>query len=111
MKLTEKMSTVDNLILPNFGPNEVPMAYPIILRKGDRNKLMVDLERMGVECRPCFGSIPNQQPAYKQYACKTPVADYIGEKGFYVGCHQYLTDSDLEQMSNVIKKGIANVAG
>ncbi len=67
---------------------------------------MQKLEQQGVETRPLFGCIPTQQPAYdflkKQYANKLPVADFIGRNGFYLGCHQYLTQEDLVYISQAI---------
>jgi CDP-6-deoxy-D-xylo-4-hexulose-3-dehydrase len=60
------------------------------------------LEKLGVESRPLFGCIPTQQPAYgflkKEYMKRLPVAEYLGENAFYVGCHQYLSQEQLEHM-------------
>jgi CDP-6-deoxy-D-xylo-4-hexulose-3-dehydrase len=51
-----------------------------------------------------FGCIPTQQPAYAQYAQAGawPVAERVGANGFYVGCHQYLTDDDIDEMAKTI---------
>ena len=66
-----------------------------------------ELEKNGVENRPLFGCIPTQQPAYKflrnQYKGKLPNAEYIGENAFYIGCHQYLTQKDLEYIIKVFE--------
>ena len=58
-----------------------------------------------MECRPIIGCIPNQQTAYAKYALsgRWPNADWLGDKGFYVGCHQYLTEQDLELMAREIR--------
>jgi len=33
-----------------------------------------------------------------------PNAEYIGENGFYLGCHQYLEEKDLEYIVEVFDK-------
>jgi dTDP-4-amino-4,6-dideoxygalactose transaminase len=47
-----------------------------------------------------FGCIATQQPVYikyykKLYKDRLPNAEYIGNNGFYIGCHQYLSEEDL----------------
>jgi len=89
----------------------VPIAFPVVLqREGIRNKVIAELERRGVECRNFFASIPTQQPAYakykKQYKGKLPVSDWCGANGFYVGCHQYLTESEVEFIGKQIVEAI-----
>ena len=96
----------DDFILPGFRNTDVPMVYPIVLKNGDRNEMLVKLDAAGVEARPAFGCIPLQQPAYAQYkqryAGMLPVSEWVGESGFYVGCHQYLTGGQLERMAEAI---------
>jgi len=79
------------------------LAYPMVIKNFkivSRKHLRQELEKRGVETRPLFGCIPTQQPAYKHlkddYRGKLPNADYIGLNGFYIGCHQYLTKTDLD---------------
>ena len=95
----------DKVKLPKFDESVAYMAYPLVLREsGNRDSVIGTLSSKGVESRPLFGSIPSQQPAYEQYKhlYNTPVADRIGADGFYVGCHQYLTDDDVREMARVI---------
>jgi len=106
LRLNELLSDVDELQLPPAYDNAVPMAYPMVLLDGhSRNSVLKNLTRRGVECRPLFGCIPTQQPAYAAYARSNrwPNAEWLGQKGFYVGCHQYLTDEDLELMAREIQ--------
>jgi dTDP-4-amino-4,6-dideoxygalactose transaminase len=99
--------------LPAFRRDDVPMVYPIILKNGNRDELLVKLESAGVEARPAFGCIPLQQPAYSEYKAEyagmLPMAEWVGERGFYVGCHQYLTDEQLERMAMVILESVKDV--
>lgn len=97
----EKFS--DILQLPKHDENVSYLAYPIVIKdpkKISRKKLRYELEKNGVETRPLFGCIPTQQPAYSylkdRYCGKLPNAEYVGSNGFYVGCHQYLRQNDLD---------------
>lgn len=91
------------LQLPLYHEEVSYLAYPIVIKKPElisRKRLRIDLEKRGIETRPLFGCIPTQQPAYsylkEQYEGRLPNAEYIGMNGFYTGCHQYLTDDDLD---------------
>ena len=103
----------DILQLPKFSENISYLAYPLILKDENMSvaRLKRDLEKAGIETRPLFGSIPNQ-PAYaylkSEYKGKLPNAQYLGKKGFYIGCHQYLEEEDLEYISNIFKEVFGN---
>jgi len=67
--------------------------------------VLVELEKRGVECRPLFGCLPTQQPAYAQHHQAShafPVAEHYGADGFYVGCHQYLSDGQIEDIGKTV---------
>ncbi|MHA1409555.1 MAG: DegT/DnrJ/EryC1/StrS family aminotransferase [Candidatus Odinarchaeia archaeon] len=95
----------DILQLPKYSDDVSYLAYPIVIKRGKDRKitrkyLRQRLEEMGIETRPLFGCIPLHQPSYSylknEYEKKLPNAEYIGENGFYIGCHQYLSEDDLE---------------
>ena len=99
------------LRLPNYSEEISYMAYPIIIKQPgliSRKELRMRLEKEGIETRPLFGCIPTQQPAYshlrEQYRQKLPNAEYLGLNGFYIGCHQYLTEDDLEYIEKIFDK-------
>jgi len=92
----------------------IPMAYPIILKRdGYRDRVVAELERRGVEARPLFGCIPTQQPSFVKAEDitwrKVPVAHRYGANGFYVGCHQYLTNEQVDYMAATIQDVIREV--
>ena len=108
----------DILKLPKYEKNISYMAYPLIIRNPKRIprlRLRTELERLGVETRPLFGSIPHHQPAYSHlrdmYRKKLPNAEFLGMNGFYIGCHQYLTEEDLGYINNSFKAAIKKVSG
>lgn len=103
----------DILQLPVYLDNVSYLAYPIVIKKPElisRKKIRSELNRRGIETRPLFGCIPTQQPAFahlkKEYEGKLPNADYLGKHAFYIGCHQYLTQDDLDYMINNFKEVI-----
>jgi CDP-6-deoxy-D-xylo-4-hexulose-3-dehydrase len=69
------------------------------------------LEKNGVETRPLFSCIPTQQPSFEylkdEYLGKLPNAEYLGKNGFYIGCHQFLNEEDLEYIIESFKKNLA----
>lgn len=109
--LNNGLSDLSNFLqLPVFNKNVSYLAYPLIIKdnKISRKVLRQKLEEKGIETRPIFGCIPTQQPAYshlkKKYQGKLPNAEYIGNNGFYIGCHQYLNKSDLDKIIISFKK-------
>ncbi len=107
--LNENLEEFNNIMqLPEYDPHVSYLAYPILIEKPEvisRRKMRYELEKNGVETRPLFGSIPTQQPAYNHikddYTGKIPVADYVGKNAFYIGCHQYLNQEDLDYVISV----------
>ena len=98
------------LQLPLYSEEMSYLAYPLVINKPEvinRKELRKNLEGAGIETRPLFGCIPTQQPAYghlkEEYEGKLPQADYIGKNGFYIGCHQYLEEEDLEYIVEVFQ--------
>ena len=90
----------------------VSTKFQVVIPETIRNHLeihpgekVVMLEKNGVENRPLFSCIPNQQPSYeylkKRYEGELQNAEYVGRNGFYIGCHQYLSDDDIHYIINV----------
>lgn len=108
-KALEKHGNI--LQLPEYSEEVSYLAYPIIIKKPSlisRKELRTKLREEGIETRPLFGCIPTQQPAYshlkKRYNKKLPNAEYLGLNGFYIGCHQYLTEDDLRYINKIFNK-------
>jgi CDP-6-deoxy-D-xylo-4-hexulose-3-dehydrase len=104
--------STDLVELPPYDENVGYMAYPLVLRQAMvRDRVVAALAKRGLESRPMFGCIPTQQPAYAEYrdAGDWPVADRLGADGFYVGCHQYLTEGDIITMAETIKGVLRDV--
>ena len=104
--LNDNLQKYSELQLPVYDPDVSYLAYPLIAY--DRMRIRHDLEKEGIETRTLFGCIPTQQPAYSKYAMqykgKLPNAEHIGTNGFYIGCHQYLEEEDLEYIVQTFAK-------
>ncbi len=111
-KLNERLEKFsDTLKLPMYSADISYLAYPVVIKdnkKISRFRIRKELEAKGIETRPLFGCIPTQQPAYsylkEKYVGKLPVAEYIGANGFYIGCHQYITDKDIEYIGKCFEE-------
>ena len=104
------------LQLPLYSDDISYLAYPMVINmpeKISRQRMLLELEKRSIECRPLFGCVPTQQPSYRHlkhiYKGKLPTAEYIGENGFYIGCHQYLTDEDLDFIINVFDEVLKDI--
>ena len=78
------------------------MMYPIVLKEGDKWGLIRHLEESGIETREMLPL--TNQPVYEGLFDEDdyPVAKWINEQGFYVGCSQYLTDEHMNYAADTI---------
>jgi dTDP-4-amino-4,6-dideoxygalactose transaminase len=97
-------------------PNVIPvnrqhafMMFPIVIRDKsiDRDELCLFLESKGIETRPLMPLLT--QPVYREMwgdiTKNYPVAHEATTRGFYVGCHQQLTDNHLEYLARTLIAG------
>lgn len=108
--LNDGLAGLEQLQLPIHDPTVSYLAYPVIIKDEsiNRNYFCNKLSNSGVENRPLFSCVPLQQPAYsfmkEKWAGKLPNAEWLGERGFHVGCHQYLKREDLDKIIDAIKQ-------
>lgn len=85
-----------------------PHAFPLVLKdkKYNLKKLYGYLEDKSIQCKTLFGSLPTQHQAFKfmnhEYG-QFPASEYVGENGLHFGMHQYLSDDDLNYISETLK--------
>jgi len=113
-RLTEALAHPD-LQLPSVAPgNEHAwMMYPIVCRRpGQRDDLVLALERAGVETRfllPILG-----QPCYRgilEYSPGTfPVTEHAQANGFYIGCHPRMSDADVDYIADIAHRVLGDAA-
>lgn len=78
------------------------MMYPVLsLRDNDKWPLCNYLEDRGIETREMLRL--TDQPCYKGLwnPADFPVAEKINRTGFYIGCHQGMTDEDVDYVIEV----------
>lgn len=79
------------------------MMYPLVLKYESSERFTAYLEELGIETR---GMLPlTNQPVYQDW-CKEadyPVAEWINKSGCYVGCHQDLSEDDIDYVASTIK--------
>jgi dTDP-4-amino-4,6-dideoxygalactose transaminase len=91
------------------GPHEkvAPHAFPLVLKdpRRDARALYKFLEARGIQCKTLFGSLPTQHQAFSFLGHRLgdfPMAEYIGENGLHFGCHQYLTEADMDYAAEAL---------
>ncbi len=99
----------DRLLLFRDGPEEIicPHAVAVVLKDPNASMkgLYQFLESRGIQCKTLFGSLPTQHQAFAFLGYKTgefPVAERIGEAGLHFGVHQYLSEEDIDYISETI---------
>jgi perosamine synthetase len=113
--LHKRLSRHEDLLqLPLINDDVSYLAFPVVIRDSravSRKLLRERLAEQGVESRPLFGCIPTQQPAFAHlrslYEGRLPVAEHVGRNGFYIGCHQYLTDDDIAQVGEAFDRALS----
>lgn len=97
---------IEYLQLPTIrsGNEHAFMMYPIILRYGNKWDLIQYLENNDIETREMLPL--TNQPAYASWINEKdyPVAQWINEQGFYIGCHNYLSQDDLDYVIKMFHK-------
>lgn len=98
------------LQLPHARPeaDHAWMFYPIVRPDHAAAPLCDFLEEHGVETRPLLPLVT--QPVYQKLGLvkkgQFPVAEWLADHAFYVGCHPGLTDADVDRMVETIREGV-----
>lgn len=85
------------------------MLYPIVVLHERNDGIVSFLEKNGIETRPLmpilFSSVYRRlDPWWNSNIDSFPVAKWLNEHGFYIGCHQYITKSQAEYVVRKIKE-------
>jgi len=90
----------DRIQLPNCPPDRTHsyMLYGVVLKNEGKRDLVNYLENLNIETRDLLPLI--NQPIYKRLYGDLekiyPVAKHINHSGFYIGCHPYMTDDEMQ---------------
>lgn len=98
-------------ILKDRGHSFLGFPILIISKKIKRNDLILYLERNGIETRYLMPLL--NQPIYKKMfgniEKQYPIAKYINNNGFYIGCHQDLKKQDLDYIIYIFNKYLEKI--
>ena len=82
------------------------MLFPIVLKEGNKRRLVNHLESNGIETRDLLPLL--NQPVYRNLfgdlEPQYPVAEWLNRCGFYIGCHQYLTEASVDHVAETIER-------
>ena len=108
--LTDKLQDAQEVLQLPSAPDYVEhsyMMYPIVVKKNasfSRDDLTHFLENHNIETRPMLPLL--NQPIYQQIFGDIekdyPVAEWIDNNGFYVGCHHGMTTKELDVIVETI---------
>jgi perosamine synthetase len=86
------------------------MLYGLVLRHEHKKRLVNYLENLNIETRDLLPLL--NQPIYRrifgQVEDQYPVARWVNQSGFYIGCHYYMTDDEVEFVVQAFQEFFAN---
>jgi perosamine synthetase len=101
----------DILQLPTVPPDRdhVFMLFPLVLKEGNKRELVNHLEAHGIETRDLLPLLnqPIYQKLFGNLEPDYPVAEWLNRCGFYIGCHQYLTEASVDHVAKTIESFIS----
>jgi len=79
------------------------MGFSIISE--NRNKIVASLTAAGVECRPLICGSIQEHPFWNERYQKRdlPNASLVHKSGFYVPCHQGMSDREIDFICNLVR--------
>lgn len=106
--LTNGLSNLQEFIqLPSVPKDRTHtyMLYGLVVKNDSKTKLVSYLENLNIETRDMLPLI--NQPIYRRLygnlEDKFPVAKWINHSGFYIGCHSYMKDEEVDFIINAIQ--------
>jgi dTDP-4-amino-4,6-dideoxygalactose transaminase len=100
-RLTRELAAFQDLVqLPSCPPDRTHsyMLYGMVTRRDFKRKLVHYLEELNIETRDLLPLI--NQPIYRRLYGNLeehyPVAKWINNNGFYIGCHPYMSDAEVD---------------
>ena len=72
----------------------------------NRENIARSLLDSNIECRPLICGSIQEQPFWKRQKRNLPNALNVHNNGFYVPCHDKLTDEDIRQIVNIVKESL-----
>ena len=88
-----------------------PHGFSITCKgEGRIDKVKAAFDKYKIHHKRNFGSIPTQHGAFADMGYNLgdfPNSEWIGDNGLHIGCHQYLTEENLDRICIAIKEGLS----
>ena len=87
-----------------------PHGFSITCKKsGDIEIVKNTLDKYLIHHKRNFGSIPTQQNAFADMGYSLgdfPEAEWVGDNGVHIGCHQYLTEENMDRICKALQESL-----
>ena len=88
-----------------------PHGFSITCKDAGRiDRVKAAFNKYNIHHKRNFGSIPTQHGAFADMGYNLgdfPNSEWIGDNGLHIGCHQYLTEENLDRICIAIKEGLS----
>tara|TARA_R110000824_G_scaffold97953_2_gene233782 strand:- start:2963 stop:4102 length:1140 start_codon:yes stop_codon:yes gene_type:complete len=87
-----------------------PHGFSVTCKKEEAIEVVREtLDKYNIHHKRNFGSIPTQQIAFSDMGHTLgdfPEAEWIGNNGVHIGCHQYLSDDDMKRICMALQEAL-----
>jgi len=95
------------------GDDNCPHGISFTVKNPEHFPLLIStLDKYYIHHKRNFGCIPTQHKAFEYLGYNLedfPESEYVGNYGVHIGCHQYLTDEEIDRIIKCIKEFSYNV--
>jgi dTDP-4-amino-4,6-dideoxygalactose transaminase len=95
----------------DLGDTNCPHGFSVTCKnKGDINIIKSTLDKYDIHHKRNFGCIPTQHKAFSDMGYSLgdfPASEWIGDNGIHIGCHQYLTEENIERIKTALTEGLS----
>ena len=87
-----------------------PHGFSITCKnKGDIEKVQGAFDKYKIHRKRNFGCIPTQHLSFSDMGYELgdfPEAEWVGDNGIHIGCHQYLSDENISRIVRALQEGL-----
>lgn len=108
--INDGLAGLEGIQLPKHDTSVSYLAYPLILTTWplSRANFCKRLTEAGIENRPLFPCVPTQTQAYQYmrgtWSDRLPNAEWLGDRGLHLPCHQYLKREELDKIIEAVRE-------
>jgi dTDP-4-amino-4,6-dideoxygalactose transaminase len=87
-----------------------PHGFSITCKEAGKIKLVEEVfDKYNIHHKRNFGCIPTQHRAFEDMGYSLgdfPEAEWVGDNGIHIGCHQHLSEEDIQRIELAIKESL-----